>query len=253
MLFTRSIYIGVDPSAGARAISYAALDYDLRLVALGHGDLDEVLAFVGVQTIAFVAVNAPQRPNEGLLVELAEQEQLTSKPTRWKDYRLAEYELWRRNIPTYKTPSRSSACKKWMQRGFSLYQRLQTVGYQIYPETESEKQLMESPTTACFSVWLERSPLPKNGLEGRLQRQLKLYDLGLNIPDPMRIFEEITRHRLLQGNFPADVLYSSGEFEAMAAAYTAWLAGNHPEGVTMLGDVNEGHIVVPVAELKQRY
>ncbi|MBW8009930.1 MAG: DUF429 domain-containing protein [Chloroflexi bacterium] len=253
MLFTRSIYIGVDPSGGARAIAYAALDYDLGLVALGHGDLEEVLAFVGGQKAAFVAVNAPQRPNQGLLLEQVEQKLLTSKPTRWKDYRLAEYELWQRNIPTYKTPSQGGACKKWMQRGFSLYKRLQTVGYQTYPMKESEKQIMESPTTACYSVWLERPPLPKHGLEGRLQRQLKLFDIGLNIPDPMRFFEEITRHRLLQGNLPADVLYSGGELEALAAAYAAWMALNQPEGVTMLGDVKEGQIVVPVAELKQRY
>lgn len=253
MLFTPSIFIGIDPSGGARAIGYAALDYDLRPVALGQGNLDEVLAFVGGQKTAFVAVNAPQRPNQGLLLEHIEQKQLTPKPSRWKDYRLAEYELWQRNIPTYNTPSQSSACKQWMQRGFLLYKRLHNLGYQPYLLEESEKQVMESPTTACYSVWLARPPLPKQGLEGRLQRQLALYDLGLHIPDPMRFFEEITRHRLLQGNLPEDLLYTAGELEVLAVAYSAWMGANKPEFVTMLGDEREGRILIPTKELKDRY
>ena len=253
MLFTHSIFIGIDPSGGARAIAYSALDHDLRLVALGQGDLEELIAFTGGQKSAFVAVNATQRPNQGLLQKQFEQNQLTSKPSRLKDFRLAEYELWRRKIPTYKTPSQNSVFKPWMQRGFSLYERLHTLGYRTYPQKESEKQIMESHSSACYCIWLERAPLPKHGLEGRLQRQLALYDLGVNVKDPMRFFEEITRHRLLQGNLPSNVLYSPGELAALAAAYTAWKAANQPARVALLGDVNEGQIVVPVAELNQLY
>jgi len=43
MLFTQTTFIGIDPTAGQRPFVYAALDSDLRLLALGEGDLDEVL------------------------------------------------------------------------------------------------------------------------------------------------------------------------------------------------------------------
>jgi hypothetical protein len=39
----------------------------------------------------------------------------------------------------------------------------------------------------------------------------------------------------------------------VVAAYTAWVAANHPEQITRLGDAQEGQIVLPVAELKERY
>jgi len=75
----------------------------------------------------------------------------------------------------------------------------------------------------------------------------------LNIPDPMSLFEEITRHRLLQGILPLDILYSAEELDALVAAYTAWLAGTKPEQVSLLGDPEEGYLVLPVAEVKNRY
>jgi predicted RNase H-like nuclease len=69
----------------------------------------------------------------------------------------------------------------------------------------------------------------------------------------MRIFEEITRHRLIQGILPLESLHSTEELDALAAAYTAWIAGVKPDQVTLLGDAEEGHLVLPVAELKDRY
>jgi hypothetical protein len=69
----------------------------------------------------------------------------------------------------------------------------------------------------------------------------------------MLLFEEITRHRLLKGILPLEPLYSAGELDALAAAYTAWLAALHPDQVTLLGDPQEGQVVLPGAELKFRY
>ena len=106
---------------------------------------------------------------------------------------------------------------------------------------------------ACFSVLLEHLPLPKRSLEGRIQRQLILYKYELNIPDPMHLFEEITRHRLLQGYLPIDNLYQVEELDALVAAYTAWMAGTQPDQVTFQGDSREGQIVLPIAELQHRY
>jgi hypothetical protein len=67
MFFTDTTFVGIDPTAGQRPFSYAALDNDLRLMALGQGDMEEVLAFVAGQRQALVAVCAPRQPNLGLL------------------------------------------------------------------------------------------------------------------------------------------------------------------------------------------
>jgi hypothetical protein len=69
----------------------------------------------------------------------------------------------------------------------------------------------------------------------------------------MLVFEEITRHRLMHGILPLDTIYSPGELDALVAAYTAWLAGTHPEQITSLGAPEEGQIVLPAAELKAHY
>ena len=69
----------------------------------------------------------------------------------------------------------------------------------------------------------------------------------------MRVFEEITRYRLLQGILPLDDLYSARELDALVAAFTAWVAATSPEGVTILGAAEEGQIVLPSADLQSRY
>ena len=112
---------------------------------------------------------------------------------------------------------------------------------------------LETHPHGCFCVFLEQVPFPKPTLEGRLQRQLKLYDRGLHIIDPMSFFEEITRFKLMKGILPTDMLYSPDQLDVLAAAYTAWLATHRPEEVTRLGDRSEGQMILPVGELKEKY
>ena len=69
----------------------------------------------------------------------------------------------------------------------------------------------------------------------------------------MYIFEEITRHRLLQGVLPLEELYQVEELDAMVAAFTAWMAGMQPDQVTFLGDSMEGQIVLPTSEIQNKY
>jgi predicted RNase H-like nuclease len=140
-----------------------------------------------------------------------------------------------------------------MQMGFSLYRRLESQGYQPYPSPEQALQWLEVYPHASYCTLLGRAPLHKNTLEGRIQRQLVLYEQKIGVPDPMDLFEEITPHRILQGILPLDNLYNQGELDALVAAYTAWQAANHPQQTTTLGDAAEGLIVLPVAELKRTY
>lgn len=91
------------------------------------------------------------------------------------------------------------------------------------------RQFVETDAQACFRALIGKSPLPRRTLEGRVQRGLLLYDQGLRLTDPMDFFEEITRHRMLEGVFPNELLYSASELDALTAAYVAWLAMNEPE------------------------
>jgi predicted RNase H-like nuclease len=98
-------------------------------------------------------------------------------------------------------------------------------------------------------------PLPKDALEGRLQRQLLLFRAGVDVPDPMDALEELTPHRLLEAGFDLPGLLDHDSLDAAVAAYTACLAARHPERVTLVGDEAEGQIVLPVpaGELREKY
>ena len=52
-------------------------------------------------------------------------------------------------------------------------------------------------------------PLARLSLEGRLQRQIILYEQGLRIKDPMDFFEEITRYKLAKGIWPTGFVISA--------------------------------------------
>lgn len=254
MLFTDSVYVGVDPASGRRDFSYAALDGDLNLVALADADLDDLTAFLGGQQSAFVAVNAPAHVNRGLVKKTLEKSSLTPGHTfRGVDMRLVEYDLRARGISIAGTPSREELCPAWMQAGFVLYRKLSKIGFKPFGTDGATHQWLETHPYACFCVLLEQIPFPKPTLEGRLQRQLKLHDMGLHITDPMDFFEEITRFKLMRGILPTDVLYSSDQLDVLAAAYTAWLAANRFEEVIVIGDKGEGQMVLPARGLKEKY
>jgi hypothetical protein len=255
MFPSNTTFLGIDPTAGHRPFCYAALDSDLHLLALGKGTLDDILAFLAGQRSAFVAVSAPRRPNQGLMQQPLFREQLSPvpRPGRWSNFRLAEYQLRQHNISCPQTPAQESQCSNWMQMGFTLYRRLEALGYCPYPATEASLQYLEVYPFACFCTLLGLIPFPKHTLEGRIQRQLILHEMDLHISDPMRLFEEITRHRLLQGKLPFEELYEQEELDALVSAYTAWLAAKKPSQVTLLGDPQEGQLILPVGELKRRY
>ena len=256
MLFDTTTFIGVDPSGGRKPFTYAAIDGERKLIALGDGEIEEVLAFLGGQRSAFVAVNAPSHTNLGLVKQEEVKRSLTPlhQPGRGAEMRLAEHALREHGIVVANTPARVDLAPTWVQMGFIFYQRLASMGYICYPEgSEATHQWMETHPHAVFCVLIGQTPLQKHSLEGRLQRQLILYEMGLGIQDPMDFFEEVTRHRLVKGSLPLENLYQSSELDALAAAYTAHAAAKHPDQITLVGSSEEGRIIIPVAELKQKY
>jgi hypothetical protein len=253
MLFTDSVFVGIDPTSGHKSFVYAALDDGLRLVALADGEMEEVTAFLAGQASATVAVNAPSGVNRGLVREKLKREMLAPHAIRGVEMRTAEHDLRERGITVGGTPGREESCPAWMQLGFELYRKLKRLGFKRFPEEGAAHQVLETHPHACFSVLLGQAPLPKPTLEGRLQRQIILHDAGLRIKDPMDFFVEITRHRLKQGVMPMELIYLPEQLDALAAAYTAWMAANRPKETVAVGDKQEGRILLPVAELKPRY
>ena len=251
MLFSRATFIGIDPASSGNKFAYAALDDQRQPLALGEGDLDEVLAFVGGQQQAVVAIHAPPRLNRGLMADPARRQTYALSPdsARWRNLRLAEYELVHRKLPVYQTPAKEKDLKGWMRTSIKLYTRLQSLGFGFFSQDQESppRALLEYVPQVCYWLWLGHEPFAARSLEGRLQRQLVLYDLGLDIPEPMRFFEEITRHRILQGQLPDDLLYSAGELQALSGALLAWLSVKRPSEIDLLGDPQEGQIMVPAA------
>ncbi|MDO8752717.1 MAG: DUF429 domain-containing protein [Anaerolineales bacterium] len=253
MLSKNSTFIGIDPTSGHKSFTYAVLDKDLRLLALAEGEMEDVIAFVAGQQPATVAVNAPAGVNLGLVREMLKKAMPTPTPTRGAEFRVAEYELRQRGILVAGTPASVSVSPAWMQLGFELYRRLEQLGFKKYPAENQSSQILETHPHACFCVMAGGLPLSKPSLEGKLQRQLILYEHGVGISDPMDFFEEITRHKITKGLWPTQLLYPPEQLDALVAAYVAWLAINKPGHVCSFGDQNEGMIVLPGNELKEKY
>jgi hypothetical protein len=108
------------------------------------------------------------------------------------------------------------------------------LGFRPYLTKDGSRLWMESMADKCYRVF-QPSLFARQSLEGRLQRALILYEEGLQIPDPMDFFEEITRHKLLQGVLPPENIFSSRQLDALAMAYVAWMAGNPAENTVTRG------------------
>lgn len=252
MLFTDMVFVGVDPTSSHKSYTYAALDRGMNLVALADGELDDVTAFLAGLPSAMVAVNSPSGVSRGLLRE-KRKEMFKSLRSRASGFRVAELELRDRGIAVSGTPSTISACPAWVQAGFSLYRKLEKIGFKKYPAENAPHQMLESQPHAAFCVMAGSMPHSKPSLEGKIQRQLLLYEAGVRIKDPMDFFEEITRHKMLKGIWPHDLLYLPEQLDAMVAAYTAWLAVHKPESISVVGDPAEGTIILPEKNLKEKY
>ncbi len=252
-MFFDTSFVGIDASGGRKPFTYAALDALGRLTALAEGELDDVLSFLAAHEKMLVAVNAPPRPSHGLVRDNHPTLTPIRKAGRAAEMRLAEYELRQRGINVSATPSKREMSSGWVQVGFELYRRMESLGF--YPDSapEAKRRWIETHPQACFAALAGQMPLPSSTLEGRLQRQLLLYEQGLAIRDPMDFFEELTRHKLLKGALPLEMLYTAEALDALSAAYVAFLHEKRPAEIIRVGDPDEGQIILPVKELKNKY
>jgi len=220
-------FVGVSAAINRAHLTYAALDTDCRLLAVGDGSAVDVLSFAAGQSAALVAISAPARSKAAAAVLTAH----TQLPL----------DLSGETHPT--PPSGSPAA---LRHCFSLVSQLTDMGYRPFPAEDAPRQWFETQSEAGFTALLGHEPLPSDTLEGRIQRQFVLEDLKLDVPNGMLFFEEVTRYRLLKGALPLKQIYAAGECSALAAAQMAWLADHEPEAVMRLGDAREGEIVLPV-------
>jgi predicted nuclease with RNAse H fold len=223
----------------------------------GWSRASSLRAFVaGVQS-GVVAIDAPQSPNQGLMLraEVRRRFDLRLGSRTWGQWKVCEYELRRRNIRLYNTPAKEKDAPAWMRQGFSLYRRLSSIGFThfVAGESRTDRMMIEVHPHACFAALLGRRPFLKGTLEGRLQRQLVLYVEGFEVPNPVHVLEEITRHHLLTGDLPLSGLHDHDQLDALMAAYTAYLVGIKPARVSQVGDRDEGLITLPAPELKAFY
>jgi predicted nuclease with RNAse H fold len=250
------IYLGIDPTAGRRPLNYAVLDHKLNLIAESSGQPADLFAAIEPYPYITCAVDAPLMPNQGLLSDPAKRAEIGLPPnkTTYAQYRVSEYALKSRGINLYNTPAEAETAPKWMQAGWALYAKLREIGFEHYsPDSTAPRQFFEVHPHATFTVRLDCVPYKKDTLEGRLQRQLLLHEEGMNLPDAMEVLEEVTRHHLLSGTLELRGLRTHDELDALASAFTAFVAHMRPDEITLVGDPVDGQIVVPTAQLKDRY
>ncbi|MFN8412456.1 MAG: DUF429 domain-containing protein [Anaerolineales bacterium] len=238
MLSTDLAYLGIHLTSGRKPLTYATVDKDLNLLAISSGDMQDILFYVASLPRIVIAINTPF--------------ELRGKSTRG-EFRTAELELRERGIMVAGTPSTLALCPASMQLGFKLIRKLSDQGFKYYPEADNDLQMLETNSHACFCALAEDVPLSRTSLEGRLQRQLILYERGLRIKDPMDFFEEITRHKMVKGIWPMELLYSPNQLDALVAAFTAWSVVQKTASTSFVGNKKDGQIFLPVSTLKEEY
>ena len=248
------VYIGIDPTQGARAMTCAMLNAQLEVVELFDASLDEMLQRISEHPRSVCAVDAPIGPNKGLMAEPEYRKRLGLEPdhANYATFRVCEYELRRRGLGVYNTHPNLERVAEWMKEGWQLYDKLRALGFTEHSRPGA-RRMFEVHPHACYTVLIGKRPYPKRSVEGRMQRQIVLHAEGLRIHDPMYSFEEWTRHRFLTGQLNMDDLYEHDALDALVAAYTAFTLDREPSHITIVGDPAEGQIVVPTGRLQDNY
>jgi hypothetical protein len=130
----------------------------------------------------------------------------------------------------------SSLPKQMREVHDDLVKGLARTGFKPFSQRTSPKEWLDTRAQNCFQALSGHKLLPRRTLEGRLQRAAILFEQGLQIRDPVDVFEEITRYKLIQGNLPLEDLASSKELDALVTAYFAWRVLNRPGQMVVQGE-----------------
>jgi predicted nuclease with RNAse H fold len=213
------------------------------------GTVDEVARTVlGFGREAVVAIDAPSGHRLDLLAPGAPLREVIGLPDgRFERHRVCDALLFRRRLPLYPVPAASQALstwEAWIGVGFELFAALDTLGVYrppagdrlhapVQPGALAHGRLCETYPDAVFCSLLGHRPRPKRTPWGLQERIAALRMRGI-VDEDGGLW-----HRTLD------------ELDACAAAYAAYTLASG-EG-SWVGDPEEGVIVLPVAELLDRY
>jgi hypothetical protein len=243
---THPRYIGIDPFAREGSFTFSILDENCHLIDMGDGFITDINVIIQSIEQVCVAVNGPRRTNIGLVKKELSTQNLLPGQKRGGDIRMAEKLIRDKGINISATPSREELCPEWMQLSFLIFNELDNLAFFPFPTEGKGRLWIETHAQTFFYFILGQKPFAKSSLEGRLQRQLSLFDSGVGIHNPMKFFEEITRHKLLKGLLPLDLIYSPEKLDSLSAAYMAYLTVNQPYSIELVGSEEEGKIVIPI-------
>jgi hypothetical protein len=213
------------------------------------GDVDAVAGTVrGFGGEAVVAIDAPSGRRLDLLAAGSPlRDELGLPEGRYERSRVCDALLFRRRLPLYPVPSTGQALatwEGWMEVGFDLFEALERLGlYRPHADGALEGpvgegalrlgRLCETYPDAVFCSLLGHRPSPKRTPWG-LQQRIAALRMRAVVDDDGGLW-----HRTLD------------ELDACAAAYAAYALA---EGAgSWVGDPREGVVVLPVAELADRY
>ena len=247
MDLSQTRFIGIDLGGTRGSFTCAVLDDNRRIQFRGEVTQEEWLVKLGECPIAITAITSPINLNEGIMADDSKRSALSvpPPPKKYTNLRQCEYELLIRGFTSTRIPNRYEDCSPTLQRALRFTSNLAAQGFQRWPAPGAKRQLMEAHPDSAYAQLLGAKLNPLKSIEGRIQRQLLLQEEHLNVRDPMIFFEEITRHKMLTGQMPDGILISPIELNALIAAYTAWSAYTNPTGITRLGEINEGHVILP--------
>lgn len=223
-----SAFVGVDAGAGRKPFTFVVLDAGQKLRTVGGGQAVDVLSYLAGLGDALVALSPPWRggrPIEGQPSSL----QLPS-------IHLSALGLDTQAQLPLPGSEAVPPCPSWMTATCSLLARLRELDCRPFPSEGAARQWFEAPAETGFRSLLGVEPFPAGILEGRIQRQLVLSDLELDVPDAMEFFEEVTRFRLLRSQLPYERILPQPELNAWMAAACASFAVHEPARLRSAGE-----------------
>lgn len=248
------IFAGIELGGQRTGFTCAILDGSLRILFMGtmapldwQGVLDSASKITA-------AINSPLTLNHGYMADAEYRQQLASVPprNRYTDMRVCEYELISRGLSPSRTPHSVAKFSTSLQKALKFSSEMGMNGFQYWPFPNTSRQMLETSADASYWSMLGIKPFSATSLEGRIQRQLALQVRRVPVKDTMIFFEEVTRHRLLTGKLPDEMILSTPILNALAAAYTAWVVVNRPGESAQLGEEDEGYIYLPCKPAVQK-
>jgi hypothetical protein len=253
----KNSFIGLSVISARKPLHVVVLDAEMRTLFAGMLPLAQALEQIDKYPQAVCAIDTPLGVNQGILAGVNGRLRygLPANATLWQDFRVCEFMIAQAGMKIANTPPPDVPASVRTQLGWQVVEALRQLGFVNYRPGifDSARQLVETHPESAYTVCLGHLPRPKSHLFGQLQRQMVLYDVGLDVQNPLRLFDEISRQQVLLGKWQLQEILPVEQMDAHMAAYTAWLAMENSGQLSLLGDPLEGQIALPMSPLKRKY